>query len=334
MVNGGVGMGFKIGNIDIKNNIVLAPMAGISDPAYIRICEEMGVGLAYTELLSSEAIIRNNKKTLDMLKGIDKINIPIGIQLFGSNVQNMVEAAKMMVENYPNCFIDINMGCPVPKVAVRAHAGAALLKNPYKVYELVHEIVKNVNRPVTVKIRSGWDEKSINAIEVAKAIEKAGASAITVHGRTRSQGYSGKVNYDIIKLVKENVSIPVIGNGDIVDIESAKRMFDTGVDAIMIGRGALGNPWLINELVSYFDNGFIIDKPSYEDKIIMCLKHLDYLLEDKIEKVAVLEMRSHIAWYLKGMPDAVRIKNLVFKAKSSNELREILNNYLEEIRLF
>ena len=331
---GGVYVAFKIGNIEIKNKIVLAPMAGISNPAYIRICEEMGLGLAFTELMSAEAIVRNNKKTFDMLKGIDKINIPVGIQLFGSNVQTLAKASKMITEMYPNCFIDINMGCPVPKVAVRAQAGAALLKNPSKIYEMVKEVVNSVDVPVTVKIRSGWDEKSINAVEVAKAIEKAGASAITVHGRTRSQGYSGKANYDIIKLVKDNVNIPVIGNGDVVGIESAKKMFDTGVDAIMIGRGTLGNPWLIKELVSYFDNGFIIDKPSYEDKVLMCFKHLDYLLEDKPEKVAVLEMRSHIAWYLKGMPDAVRVKNLIFKAKSSDELREILNNYLEEIRLF
>lgn len=331
---GGIYMAFKIGNIEIKNKIVLAPMAGISNPAYIRMCEEMGLGLAFTELMSAEAIVRNNKKTFDMLKGIDKINIPVGIQLFGSNVQTLAKASKMITEMYPNCFIDINMGCPVPKVAVRAQAGAALLKNPSKIYEMVKEVVNSVDVPVTVKIRSGWDEKSINAVEVAKAIEKAGASAITVHGRTRSQGYSGKANYDIIKLVKDNVNIPVIGNGDVVGIESAKKMFDTGVDAIMIGRGALGNPWLIKELVSYFDNGFIIDKPSYEDKVLMCFKHLDYLLEDKPEKVAVLEMRSHIAWYLKGMPDAVRVKNLIFKAKSSDELREILNNYLEEIRLF
>lgn len=331
---GGAYMAFKIGDIEIKNKIVLAPMAGISNPAYIRICEEMGLGLAFTELMSAEAIVRNNKKTFDMLKGIDKINIPVGIQLFGSNVQTLAKASKMITEMYPNCFIDINMGCPVPKVAVRAQAGAALLKNPSKIYEMVKEVVNRVDVPVTVKIRSGWDEKSINAVEIAKAIEKAGASAITVHGRTRSQGYSGKANYDIIKLVKDNVNIPVIGNGDVVGIESAKKMFDTGVDAIMIGRGALGNPWLIKELVSYFDNGFIIDKPSYEDKVLMCFKHLDYLLEDKPEKVAVLEMRSHIAWYLKGMPDAVRVKNLIFKAKNSDELKEILNNYLEEIRLF
>ena len=238
-------MAFKIGNIEIKNKIVLAPMAGISNPAYIRICEEMGLGLAFTELMSAEAIVRNNKKTFDMLKGIDKVNIPVGIQLFGSNVQTLAKASKMITEMYPNCFIDINMGCPVPKVAVRAQAGAALLKNPSKIYEMVKEVVNSVDVPVTVKIRSGWDEKSINAVEVAKAIEKAGASAITVHGRTRSQGYSGKANYDIIKLVKDNVNIPVIGNGDVVGIESAKKMFDTGVDAIMIGRGALGNPWLL-----------------------------------------------------------------------------------------
>ncbi len=323
-------MEWMIGDIRIKNRIVLAPMAGISNPAYIKICEEMGLGLAITELISSEAIVRGNKKTFDMLKDIDKVGIPVGVQIFGNDAKTMGKAAKIITEMYSNVFIDINMGCPVPKVAVRAQAGSALLKDTKKVFDIVREVVMSVKVPVTVKIRIGWDEGSINAVEVAKACEEAGAKAISVHGRTRSQGYSGKVNYDVIRRVKESVSIPVIGNGDIVDINSAKLMFDTGVDAIMIGRGALGNPWLIRELVSYFGNGEIIDKPSYRDRIMMCFKHLSYLMDIKCEKVAVLEMRSHIAWYIKGMLNATKVKEEVFKAKSSEELKKILTDYLEE----
>ncbi len=323
-------MEWMIGDIRIKNRIVLAPMAGISNPSYIKICEEMGLGLAITELISSEAIVRGNKKTFDMLKDIDKVSIPVGVQIFGNDAKVMGKAAKMITEMYRNVFIDINMGCPVPKVAVRAQAGSALLKDTKKIWEIVREVVMSVSVPVTVKIRIGWDDNSINAVDVAKVCEKAGAKAISVHGRTRSQGYSGKVNYDVIRMVKENVAIPVIGNGDIVDIGSAKLMFDTGVDAIMIGRGALGNPWLIRELVSYFDNGEMVDKPSYREKILMCLKHLAYLMDIKCEKVSVLEMRSHIAWYIKGMPNATKVKEEVFKAKSSVELKRILTDYLEE----
>ena len=203
---------FKIGNVEIKNNIVLAPMAGVSNYAFMKICEEMGVGYVVTELLSAEAIVRDNKKTLEMLRGIDKLNIPVGIQLFGSNASSLSKAAKIIEELYPNALIDINMGCPVPKVAVKSQAGSFLLKNPAKVYEIVSEVVKAVSIPVTVKIRSGWDENSINAIEIAKLCEKAGASLITVHGRTRSQGYSGKCNLDVIRDIKKNVGIPVISS--------------------------------------------------------------------------------------------------------------------------
>ena len=192
-------------------------------------------------------------------------------------------------------------------------------------------VVEAIPIPVTVKIRSGWDSESINAVEVAKICESAGASAITVHGRTRSQGYSGSVDYEIIRKVKATVSIPVIGNGDVVDLESAKRMFDTGVDAIMIGRGCLGNPWLIRDLVDYFDKGIEPIMPTYQERIEMCFHHLDYLLKIKCEKVAVLEMRSHIAWYVKGLPDSVEVKNLCFKANKADELRDILKNYLNKL---
>ena len=321
---------FKIGNVEIKNRIVLAPMAGVCNSAFRKIIKEMGAGLIYAEMVSDKAIYYNSKKTENMLY-MEDVERPIAQQIFGSDRDTFVYAAKEIMEKMKPDIIDINMGCPVPKVALRAQAGSALLKNPDKIYDIVKAVVEAVDVPVTVKIRSGWDNDNINAVSVAKICEKAGASAITIHGRTRSQGYGGSVDYDIIKKVKESVNIPVIGNGDIVDIESARRMFDTGVDAIMIGRGCLGNPWLIKELVSYFDDGVIIEKPSYKDRIEMCFHHMDYLSKIKCEKVCVLEMRSHIAWYLKGLPLSVDVKNECFKANSREELIKILKNYLNKL---
>ena len=323
---------FKIGNIELKNNIVLAPMAGVCNSAFRKIIKEMGCGLIYAEMVSDKAMIYNSEKTHNML-ALEDIERPIAQQIFGSDVKTFVEAAKMVYDIMKPDIIDINMGCPVPKVAVKAQAGSALLKNPEKIKEIVSAVVASVPVPVTVKIRSGWDSKSINAVEVAKIIEEAGASAITIHGRTRSQGYTGKADLDIIKQVKEAVNIPVIGNGDIVDIESAKKMLEyTKCDAIMIGRGVLGNPWLIKELVTYMDTGIIIDKPTYEERINMCFKHLDYLMKIKDEKVSVLEMRGHIAWYIKGLPNSTFIKNECFKAKTREELEKILNNYLKDLK--
>ena len=320
---------FKIGDVLIKNNVVLAPMAGICNSAFRKIIKEMGCGLIYAEMVSDKGLIYDSKKTKDMLY-FEECERPITQQIFGSDKETFVKAAKM-VENIMNPdIIDINMGCPVPKVAIKSQAGAALLKSPDKIYDIVKSVVETVSVPVTVKIRSGWDNNSINAVEVAMICEKAGASAITVHGRTRSQGYSGNVDLDIIKQVKESVHIPVIGNGDIKDIESAKKMFSyTGCDAIMVGRGVLGNPWFIKQLVTYFETGIIIDKPNYREKIDMCFHHLDYLLKFKSEKVAVLEMRSHIAWYLKSMPGSQEVKKEIFKATTKEELQKILNNYLK-----
>lgn len=321
---------FKIGDLEIKNNIILAPMAGICNSAFRKIIKEMGVGLIYAEMVSDKAIFYNSKKTMDMLY-MEECERPIAQQIFGSDKDTFVNAAKYIYENMRPDIIDINMGCPVPKVAVKSQAGSALLKNPEKIYEIVKAVVSSVPIPVTVKIRIGWDENSINAVEVAKVIEKAGASAITVHGRTRAQGYSGSINYDIIREVKNSVSIPVIGNGDIVSVESAKRMFDTGVDAIMIGRGCLGNPWLIRELVSYFNDGILLDKPTIDEKIDMCFHHMDYLSKIKCEKVTVLEMRSHIAWYLKGINGSVPVKNECFKANTIDELKNILSKFRDSI---
>ena len=320
-------MEWKIGNVEIKNNIVLAPMAGVCNSAFRRIIKEMGCGLVYAEMVSDKGLVYNSKKTKDMLY-VSDYERPIAQQIFGSDVDTFVEAAKMVYEIMKPDIIDINMGCPVPKVAVRAQAGSALLKNPAKIREIVSAVVKAVPIPVTVKIRSGWDSNSINAVEVAKICEEAGAKAICVHGRTRSQGYSGKVDLDIIKKVKESVSIPVIGNGDVNSSESAINMFEyTDVDAIMIGRGALGNPWLIKQLVTYFDTGIILDKPSYKEIIDMCRKHLNYLLELKSEKISVLEMRSHISWYIKGLPKSTEIKKELFTISDAKGIIDLLDRY-------
>ena len=321
---------FKIGNIKIKNNVVLAPMAGISNSAYRTIIKEMGAGLVEAEMVSDKAIMYGSKKTIDMLYMTD-FERPISQQIFGSDKDSFVIAAKYINENMKPDIIDINMGCPVPKVAISSQAGSALLKNPDKVYEIVKSVVECVDVPVTVKIRSGWDENSINALEIAKVVEKAGASAITVHPRTRKQGYSGKADWNIIKQVKENVSIPVIGNGDITSCYDAKRMIDeTGCDAVMIGRGVLGNPWLIRECIEYLNNGTLPKEVTLEEKINMIKKHLNLLLQTKPYKVAMLEIRSHAAWYLKGIPNGKELKEKIFKTKTEEELIELLNNYLEE----
>ena len=321
---------FKIGNIKLKNNVVLAPMAGISNSAYRTIIKEMGAGLIVAEMVSDKAIMYGSKKTKEMLYMTD-FERPISQQIFGSDKESFIIAAKYIYENMKPDIIDINMGCPVPKVAISSQAGSALLKNPDKVYEIVKSVVETVPIPVTVKIRSGWDENSINAVEIAKVIEKAGASAITVHPRTRKQGYSGLSDWNIIKQVKENVSIPVIGNGDIKSCYDAKRMIDeTNCDAVMIGRGVLGNPWLIKECVEYLENGTIPKEVTLEEKINMIKKHLNLLIDTKPLKVALLEIRSHAAWYLKGLPGAKELKEKIFKTKTKEELIDLLDNYLKK----
>ena len=322
---------WKIGNIEIKNRVVLAPMAGVCNSAFRTIAKEMGCGLVYAEMVSDKAVFYKNSKTLDMLYMTDKER-PIAQQIFGSDKESFVIAAKYIYENMHPDIIDINMGCPVPKVAVSAQAGSALLKNPEKIKEIVKAVVESVPIPVTVKIRSGWDKDHINAVEVAKICEEAGASAICVHGRTRNQGYSGKADWNIIKQVKESVSIPVIGNGDVVDIYSAKKMLDeTGCDAIMIGRASLGNPWIFKEVNEYIEHNNIIPKPTPIEKIDMCLKHLTYLENIKVTKVVVLEIRNHVAWYLKGLKGSNEIKNKIYMTKDINEIKKILNDYRKEI---
>ena len=321
-------MEWKIGNVKISNQVVLAPMAGICNSAYRQICKDMGCGLIYAEMVSDKAITYNNQKTIDMLYMTEKER-PISQQIFGSDKESFVEAAKFIEKEMKPDIIDINMGCPVPKVAVRAQAGSALLKDLDKIFDIVSSVVSAVNVPVTVKIRSGWDSNHINAVEVAKVIEKAGASAICVHPRTRSQGYSGKADWNIIKEVKENVSIPVIGNGDIKSPEDAKRMLEeTKCDAVMIGRGVLGNPWLIKNIVNYLDGKEVIDV-SIVDRIDMCLKHLKLLDSLKNEKLACLEIRNHISWYFKGIKGANELKNKVYQTTSIHDIILLLNEFKE-----
>ena len=324
-------MKWKIGNVEIKNQVVLAPMAGISNTAYRQIIKEMGAGLIFAEMVSDKALVYGSEKTFDLLKMSD-MERPIAQQIFGSDVDSFVKAAKLVEDKMHPDIIDINMGCPVPKVAIKSQAGSALLKNPDKIKEIVSAVVKAVSVPVTVKIRSGWDANSVNAVEVAKVIEEAGASAITVHGTTRAQGYSGNADWNIIKQVKEMVSIPVIGNGDITSAEKAKEMLDfTGCDAVMIGRGVLGNPWLIKECVSYLDSGIIPPKPSAREKIEMLKRHYQLLVDSTSEKQAILEIRTHALWYIKGMPKSAYIKNEICKTKNSEDLFKILNDYLGDL---
>lgn len=322
-------MQWKIGNVTIQNQVVLAPMAGVCNSAFRKIIKEMGCGLIYAEMVSDKAISYDNQKTLDMLY-MEEMERPIVQQIFGSDLDSFVIAAKRIYETMHPDIIDINMGCPVPKVAVRAQAGSALLKDPSKVYEIISAVVEAVPIPVTVKIRSGWDKDSINAVEIAKTCEQAGASAICVHPRTRSQGYSGKADWNIIKEVKEAVSIPVIGNGDITSPQLAKKMLDeTGCDAVMIGRGVLGNPWLIEDTIKYLEDGTLQETRTKEEKIDMCLHHLDYLAKLKDEHHAVLEIRSHVAWYLKGIQGGASVKNKIFQMTKLCDIMQVLSDFKE-----
>ena len=319
----------KIGNIEINGKVVLAPMAGICNSAFRKIIKEEGAALIYAEMVSDKAIFYKNNKTREMLF-MEEVERPIAQQIFGSDVDTFVEAAKFIEKEMKPDIIDINMGCPVPKVAVKSQAGSALLKNPKKIHEIVKAVVNAVNCPVTVKIRSGWDNNSINCVEVSKICEEAGASAICLHPRTRSQGYTGHADWSLIKKVKESVNIPVIGNGDIKSVYDAKKMLDeTGCDLVMMGRGVLGNPWLVSDINAYLEKEVIPKEKTCEEKVNMCLKHIDYLSKIKPEKLVCLEIRSHVAWYLKGLKNSNVIKEKVCKATKVCDIIKILNEFKE-----
>ncbi len=316
----------KIGSVEIENRIIMAPMAGITNIAFRKIIKEFGAGLVVSEMVSDKALCYGNKKTIEMLN-VDENEHPMSIQIFGGDVDSMVKAAKFIDEN-SNCdIIDINMGCPVQKV-LKAHAGSYLLQHPSLVYDIVKNVVEVVNKPVTVKIRIGYDFHSINCVEIAQLIEKAGASAIAVHGRTRSQMYEGHADWSYIAEVKKAVSIPVIGNGDVRTPQDAKRMLDeTGCDAVMVGRAALGNPWVIKQMVAYVENGVLLEDPSIDDKIDQCLNHAKRLLIVEGERNAIRQMRGHAPWYMKGLKSASQMKNYLSKIETYQELETALEAY-------
>ena len=327
-------MKWKIGNVKIDNQIVLAPMAGICDSAFRRIVKSMGCGLIETEMVSDKAIMYHDRKTKEMLYMTEEER-PISQQIFGSEAKSFKIASQFVYEYMNPDIIDINMGCPVRKVAIKSGAGSALLKDPEKAQKIIETVVDAVPIPVTVKIRSGWDHNSINAVEMAKIIEDAGASAITVHPRTKEDKYDVKADWSIIREVKDNVSIPVIGNGDIWTCYDAKRMIDeTGCDAIMIGRAIRGNPWLVKQCIDYLDSGIEPEKITAEEKIAMAKKHAELLTELKSEEIAIKEMRSHAAYYLKNLPGSYEIKPKIFKISKKEDLFSLLDDYLESMKNF
>ncbi|MEK4145775.1 tRNA dihydrouridine synthase DusB [Robertmurraya sp. FSL W8-0741] len=320
---------FKIGNVEMKNQVVLAPMAGVCNSAFRLTVKEFGAGLVCAEMISDKGIVLKNAKTMNMLY-IDERENPLSLQIFGGEKETLVEAAKFVDKNTNADIIDINMGCPVPKIT-KCDAGAKWLLDPDKIYEMVSAVVDKVDKPVTVKMRMGWDEKHIFAVKNAQAVERAGGSAISLHGRTRVQMYEGNANWDIIREVKEAINIPLIGNGDVKTPQDAKRMLDeTGCDAVMIGRAALGNPWMIYRTVQFLETGELIEEPSVREKINVCILHLDRLIALKSEYVAVREMRKHAAWYLKGIKGTAKARNGINECNTREELVNLLNELVLE----
>lgn len=320
----------KIGDIEMKNNVVLAPMAGVCNPAFRLIAKEFGTGLVCAEMVSDKAILHGNKRTMEMLY-VDEREKPLSLQIFGGDRESLVEAAKVVDKATNADIIDINMGCPVPKVT-KCDAGARWLLDPNKIYEMVSSVVDAVDKPVTVKMRIGWDDEHVYAVENAQAVEKAGGKAVSVHGRTREQLYTGKANWDIIRDVKDAVSIPVIGNGDVFSPEDARRLLDhTGCDGVMIGRGALGNPWMLYRTIQYLTTGALVGDPTPREKMDVAILHLDRLIALRNELVAVREMRKHLAWYLKGLPGAARVKDVIMEETSRDRLVEILKDYIDSL---
>lgn len=318
----------KIGNVELDNPLVLAPMAGVTDLPFRLLCKEQGVGLICMEMVSAKAIYYKNKNTESLLE-IHPDETPVSLQLFGSDADIMSEMAKK-IEERPFSILDINMGCPVPKV-VNNGEGSALMKNPKLVREIVSKMSKAIEKPVTVKIRKGFDEEHVNAVEIAKIAEDAGAAAIAVHGRTREQYYSGKADWEIIARVKEAVSVPVIGNGDVTDADSAMRMMkETGCDGVMIGRAVQGNPWIFREILSRINDGIVLPRPTMEEMRDMIIRHAKLQLEYKGEYTAIREMRKHVSWYTTGLPGSAKFRKHVNEMETLEGLIETVEKLFSD----
>ena len=316
----------KIGNVELTNRVFLAPMAGVTDMPFRVLCKEQGCGLVYTEMVSAKGMHYNDQKSTQLTL-LDEKEKPGAVQIFGSEPEILAEVAARLDKSDAS-IIDINMGCPAPKITKNGE-GSALMRKPELVARIVKAVSSATQKPVTVKIRKGWDDTTINAIQIAQIAEENGACAVAVHGRTREQYYSGKADRDIIKQVKRAVSIPVIGNGDVVGPIEAKRLFEeTGCDAIMVGRGAQGNPWIFNQINSYLEEGKIVQTPTAQEKIEMIIRHMNMLMEHKGERTGILEMRSHIAWYIKGLRDAAHTKQKIFTLTDKEEIFSVLQSFL------
>lgn len=324
-------MKWKIGDVKISNQTVLAPMSGINDFAFRKIIKSMGCGLIVNEMVSSASIVHHNKKANEMMC-MDDFERPISQQVYGSDPHLLKNASQYINETMQPDLISINMGCPVPKVAIKDKAGSGLLKNTNLIRQIVEEVVSSVDIPITVKMRSGWDFDHINALEVAKIVEDAGASAVTIHPRSRNQMYSGSADWNIIKKVKSELDIPVIGNGDIFTCYDAKRMLDeTNCDAIMIGRGVLGNPWLIRECINYIDKGIQPTEVPVDEKFDILKYHVELFMENRDENYSIKKMKKHAAYYVKGLPGSTKIKEKIFKSNSKDELFNIIDEYQETL---
>ena len=309
-----------IGNVTLDNNVILAPMAGVTDLPFRLLCKEQGVGLNCMEMVSAKAIYYNNKNTEELMQ-IHPEEMPVSLQLFGSDPEIISEMAKR-IEERPFAILDINMGCPVPKV-VNNGEGSALMKNPKLVEAILSKLVKAISKPVTVKIRKGFNDENVNAVEIAKIAESCGVAAVAVHGRTREQYYSGKADWDIIAAVKDAVKIPVIGNGDVTDAYSAKALQEqTGCDGIMVGRAAQGNPWIFKEITTYLETGELLPKPTPQQVKEVIIRHAKLQLEFKGEYTGVREMRKHLAWYTTGYPNSARFRQMINSMESMDELLE------------